>query len=179
MDLLEVFKKRRSIRKYKAAPIEKEKLFRVLEAGRLAPSAANKQPWYFIVVDNEEVKKKLFNAYPSEWFIKAPAIIVACADPSLAWKRKDGEEYWKVDLAIAIEHIVLQAYSEGLGTCWVCAFNESEAKKALNIPEGIRVVAMIPIGYPDEEKGEVTNRKQLKEIVFMNSWGNICEELLT
>ncbi len=179
MDLLEVFKKRRSIRKYKAAPIEKEKLFRVLEAGRLAPSAANKQPWYFIVVDSEEVKKKLFNAYPSEWFIKAPAIIVACADPSLAWKRKDGEEYWKVDLAIAIEHIVLQAYSEGLGTCWVCAFNESEAKKALNIPEGIRVVAMIPIGYPDEEKGEVTNRKQLKEIVFMNSWGNVCEELLT
>lgn len=172
MDLLEVFKKRRSIRKYKTIPIEKEKLFRILEAGRLAPSAANKQPWYFIVVDNEETKKKLFSAYPSEWFIKAPAIIVACANPSLAWRRKDGEEYWKVDLAIAIEHIVLQACSEGLGTCWVCAFNEAEVKKALNIPEEIRVVAMIPIGYPDEEKGEVTNRKQLKEIVFMNSWGS-------
>ncbi|MBO3763119.1 MAG: nitroreductase family protein [Thermoproteota archaeon] len=179
MDLMEVFRKRRSIRKYKATPIEKEKLFRVLEAGRLAPSAANKQPWNFIVVDNEEVKKKLFNAYPSDWFVKAPVIIVACANPSLAWKRRDGEEYWKVDLAIAIEHMVLQAYSEGLGACWVCAFNETEVKKVLNIPEEVRVVAMIPIGYPDEEKGEVTNRKQLREIVFMNSWGNTCEELLT
>jgi len=179
MVLLEVFKKRRSIRKYKSLPVEKEKLINVLEAARLAPSAANRQPWYFIVVDNENIKKKLFNAYPSDWFIKAPVIIVACADPNLAWKRKDGEEYWKVDIAIAVEHLVLQAYNEGLGTCWIAAFNEDEVKKALNIPEHIRVVALIPLGYPDEEKGEVTNRKQLKEIVFMNGWGNTCEELLT
>jgi len=84
---LEVFKKRRSIRKYKGLPVEKEKLINVLEAARLALSAANRQPWYFIVVDNENIKKKLFNAYPSDWFIKAPVIIVACADPNLAWKR--------------------------------------------------------------------------------------------
>ena len=84
--------------------------------------------------------------------------------------RDDGEDYWKVDVAIALENMVLAAVEEGLGTCWIAAFNEEPAKKALNIPDGIRVVALTPLGYPDEEKGEVSDRKDMDEITHWNSW---------
>jgi nitroreductase len=82
----------------------------------------------------------------------------------------DGEEYWKVDIAIAMQNLVLAATELGLGTCWIAAFNEEAAKKALGIPEDVRVVAMTPLGYPDQEKGPVTRRKQLSTIVHYNQW---------
>lgn len=170
MEFYEVVKKRRSIRKYKPIPVEEDKLARVLEAGRLAPSAANRQPWHFIVVKDPKVKEELRKAYNRDWFVNAPVIIAVCADPTKAWRRADGEEFWKVDAAIAMEHIVLAATNEGLGTCWICAFNEAEAKKALRIPEHIRVVAMTPLGYPDEVKGEVTDRKPMSEILHYDGW---------
>lgn len=170
MEFYEVVRRRRSIRAYKPDPIEEEKLIRVLEAARLAPSAANRQPWYFIVVKDPRVKERLRRAYPREWFVKAPVIIVACADPTVAWRRRDGEEYWKVDVAIAMEHLVLAAVNEGLGTCWIAAFDEEAAKEALGIPESIRVVAMTPLGYPAEERGPVTDRKPLEQIVRFDRW---------
>lgn len=170
VDFYEVVRRRRSIRAYKPDPVEDEKLLRVLEAARLAPSAANRQPWHFIVVRDPEVKEKLGKAYPREWFVKAPVIIVACADPTVAWRRRDGEEYWKVDLAIAMEHLVLAAANEGLGTCWIAAFDERAVKEALGIPEHIRVVALTPLGYPAEEKGPVTDRKPLDQIVHYDKW---------
>jgi nitroreductase len=102
--------------------------------------------------------------------MQAPAIIVACADPKKAWKRNDGEEYWKVDAAIAMQNLVLAATELGLGTCWIAVFNEKAVKKALNIPKHIRVVAMTPLGYPDEDKGPVTDRKTLNEIVHFEKW---------
>lgn len=170
MDFFEVVRKRRSIRAYKPDPVEEEKLMKVLEAARLAPSAANRQPWHFIVVRDPEIKEKLGKAYPRDWFVKAPVIIVACADPAAAWRRKDGEEYWKVDVAIAMEHLVLAATNEGLGTCWIAAFDEKAAKEALGIPEHVRVVAMTPLGYPAEEKGPVTERKTLDQFVHYDKW---------
>lgn len=170
MNVFDAIKIRRSIRKYKPNPIEKEKLISILEAARLAPSAKNMQPWHFIIVTNPEVKEKLRLAYNKEWFIKAPIIIVACADPTKAWVRADGEEYWKVDVAIALQNLILKATEEGLGTCWIAAFNEKAVKEALNIPTHIRVVAMTPLGYPDEEKGFVTDRKSLEEIVHYEGW---------
>ena len=102
MDVFEAIKTRRSIRKYQNKPVEQEKLSKVLEAARLSPSAANRQPWRFIVVTDPEVKEKLRAAYNRDWFISAPVIIVGCALPHKAWVRSDGEEYWKVDLAIAM-----------------------------------------------------------------------------
>jgi nitroreductase len=170
MDMFEVIRTRRSIRKYIDKPVEKEKLLRVLEAARLAPSAVNRQPWDFIVITDPKIKEEMKSAYSRDWFYSAPVIIVACASPSKAWVRKDGEEYWKVDAAIAMQNLVLAAWAEGLGTCWIGAFDEQEVKKTLGIPPEIRVVAMTPLGYPAEKKEPVTDRKPLSEIVHYDHW---------
>jgi nitroreductase len=170
MDVSEAIKTRRSIRSYVNKPIGKKKLLKVLEAARLSPSAVNFQPWTFVVVTDREIKQKLGAAYQSEWFFSAPVIIVACAHLDKAWKRFDGEEYWKVDVSIAMQNLVLAAWEQGLGTCWIGAFNENEAKKALGIPLDIRVVAMTPLGYPAEKKGPITDRKPLEEIVRYSHW---------
>ncbi len=170
MNVLEAISRRRSIRQYKKEPIEEEKLKRVLEAARLAPSAENRQPWRFIVVNDPIVKERLRASYDNDWFVSAPVIIVACAAPDEAWVRRDGEKYWKVDVAIAMQNLILAATEEGLGTCWIGAFNEKEAKRALGIPKGVRVVAMTPLGYPAEEEGPVSLRRPLDEIVRYNHW---------
>ena len=170
MNVFEAIRFRRSIRKFKPTPVEKEKIWRILEAGRLAPSAHNMQPWHFFVITEESAKKKLREAFNRDWFINAPIILVTCVDPDKAWVRSDGEEYWKVDAAIAIQNMVLCATEEGLGTCWIGAFDEKAAKNALGIPPNIRVVALTPLGYPDEKKEKVSNRKPLEEITHFNCW---------
>ena len=170
MSVLEVLKRRRSIRKYIVRPVEAEKLALVLEAARLAPSACNLQPCSFIVVTKPEARKSLEASYKRDWFINAPAIIVGCANPKEAWSKKDDQDYWKVDLAIAMQNLVLAATELGLGTCWIAAFDEGAAKKALTIPKDVRVVAMTPLGYSDEEKGPVTDRKPLESMVHREKW---------
>ncbi len=170
MNVFEAVKNRRSIRSYTGKPVEAEKLLQVLEAARLSPSAVNYQPWNIVVVKDKAAKERLSKAYPPEWFSKAPVIIVVCVDPRRAWCRSDGEEFWKADAAIAMQNMVLVAYELGLGTCWICAFNEKKAKAALGIPDDIRAVAMTPLGYPAEEKGQVTDRKTLNEIVRYDQW---------
>ena len=170
MDVLKAITTRRSIRSYKDKPIKKEKLLRVLKAARLSPSATNAQPWTFVVVTDPKVKESLRPAYDKDWFVNAPIIIVACAIPEESWVRYDGEEFWKVDVSIAMQDMVLAAWEEGLGTCWIGAFREDEAKKALEIPDSVRIVAMTPLGYPAEEKSPVTNRKQLKDIIHYDHW---------
>lgn len=170
MSILEVLKKRRSIRKYQTKPIEKDMLLQLLEAARLGPSAANMQPCHFIVVTAKEMREKLKASYKNDWFVNAPVIIVGCAKPKEAWRRRDREEYWKVDAAIAMQNLILAAAEAGLGTCWIAAFDEKAAKKALDIPKDVRVVAMTPLGYPDEEKGLITDRKPLENIVHYDKW---------
>ena len=161
---------RRSIRKYKPDPVEKGKLERILEAGRLSPSAVNKQPWHFIVVRDPSVRESLRASYGQSWFVNAPLIIVVCADPSSAWVRRDGEEFWKVDAAIALQDMILCATEEGLGTCWIGAFSEEPARRVLKIPEKIRIAAMTPLGYADESKEPVSDRKPLKKITHYEYW---------
>lgn len=151
-------------------PVEKVKLLKILEAARLSPSACNFQPWRFIVVTHPLIRERLRSAYNREWFASAPVIIAACAVLDEAWNRRDGEEYWKVDVTIAMQNLVLAAWEENLGTCWIGAFDEEEVKKTLEIPEKIRVVAMTPVGYPAEQKEKVTDRKSLDEIVFYEHW---------
>ena len=170
MDVLEAVKTRRSIRSYQEKPVEDQKLLKVLEAARLSPSAVNYQPWTFIVVKDRAAKAQLSKAYPRQWFAKAPVIIVVCASPEKAWKRSDGEEFWKIDAAIATQSLVLAATSEGLGTCWIGAFDEDKAKSALGIPSNVRVVAMTPLGYAAEVKGQVFERKPPAEIIRYDHW---------
>jgi nitroreductase len=176
MDVLEAIRVRRSARSYKSIPVEREKLERVLEAGRLAPSAANRQPWHFVVVSDPSVREELRVAHERDPFykntsliLKAPIVIVACADPARAWARRDGEEYWKVDIAIALQNMVLCATEEGLGTCWIAAFNDEATRRVLRIPEGIKIVAMTPLGYAAEMR-EATDRKPLGEILHHDHW---------
>jgi len=173
MGVFETIQKRRSIRKYQNLPVEKEKIFKVLEAARLAPSATNAQPCHFIVVTEPAIRESLRCAYNRDWFLSAPVIIVVCANPKEAWRRRDGEEYWKVDGAIAMQNLVLTATELGLATCWVANFEkngEKEIKKALNLPKDLKVIAMTPLGYPDEEKGPITERKTFETIVHTEKW---------
>ncbi len=159
---------RRSIRRYKDKPVEKEKLVNILESARLAPSAMNKQPYTLVVVTEKEAIKKLIAACNQDW--ATSTIIVMCALPSEAWTRDDGESYWKADAAIAMHNMSLVSLEEGLGTCWIAAFKESEIKKILGIPAHVRVMAMTPLGYAAEKKGSVTRRKSLEELVRYERW---------
>jgi nitroreductase len=170
MSVLDLLRRRRSIRKYQSAPVEAEKLAAVLEAARLGPSAANLQPCHFIVVSKPEVRESLRAVYKAEWFVSAPVIVVGCVDSKVAWRRRDGEDYGKVDVAIAMQNLVLAATELGLGTCWIAAFDEGGAKRALGVPEDVRVVALTPLGYPDEVKGSVADRKSLEVFVHNEKW---------
>jgi nitroreductase len=170
LDVFEAIKKRRSVRSYLEKPVEEEKLMRVLEAARLSPSAVNFQPWHFIVVKDKTAREKLFKAYARNWLATAPIIIVICASPEKAWRRSDGEEFWKIDAAIAMQSLVLTATSEGLATCWIGAFDEKKAREALGIPAHIRVVVMTPLGYSAEKMGPVAERKAIEQIVHHDHW---------
>jgi nitroreductase len=164
MDFYEVIQRRRSVRKYKSDPVDDDKLQRILNAARLAPSAANKQPISFIVVRDDKIKRRLRDAYSQEWFFTAPVIICACALPDKAWKRSDGKAYIDVDVAIAMDHLILAAAAEGLGTCWIAAFKPSVVKEVLNISDNIEPLILTPLGYP-EVIPESTYRKPLNEII--------------
>jgi len=168
--VIDILKNRRSTRQYLEAPVEKEKLAQILEAARLSPSANNNQPWSFTVVTQQDIKNKLLTAYPRKWFPTAPVIIVACANPETAWSRQDGEALWKVDVAIAVQSTNLVANELGLGTCLLAAFDEQKIKDALGIPNDVRVILLLTVGYSAEEKGPVVERKSLEEIIHYERW---------
>lgn len=167
MSFMELVKKRYSVRDYKGLPLEKEKILQVLEAGRLAPSAVNFQPCHFIVITDEGLKNKVAETYPRDWFKKAPAVIVVCGDHSKSWKRKDGKDHCDIDMAIAVDHMTLAAADLGLGTCWVCAFDAAKCHSLLGLPENLEVIALLPMGYPLDNKEPAKKRKSIVEIV---SW---------
>ena len=164
MDVFNAISKRSSVRAYKATDVEEDKLKKVLEAARLSPSANNSQDWKFIVVKNKETKKKLAKAAFGQSFIaEAPVVIAACGiepEEMLAC----GQPMHTVDVSIACAYMILQAYELGLGTCWIGAFNEDEAKKILSVPNNVRVVAMTPLGYPNQSPSRKF-RKSLDQIV--------------
>lgn len=166
MKVLEVIQKRRSVRKYKEDPIPEEALLRVLEAARLAPSGKNFQPWKFIVVKDKALKEKLAQASAGQFFMaEAPIIIVGCGFPDNCYARMGRYmKSWSVDVTIALEHLILQAQEEGLGTCWIGSFEEEEVKAILNVPEEVKVLALTPLGYPDEIP-RFRGRKSLDEII--------------
>lgn len=169
MEFYEVLANRRSIRKYKSDPVEEDKINRILEAARIAPSAANRQPWHFLVIKDAAVKSRLKEAYGPEWFHTAPVVVCVCGEPDKAWVRGDGKNYVDVDVAIAFEHLVLAAAAEGLGTCWIGAFQDRKLKEILGLPKGIEPVAMTPLGYPDENPRPFS-RKPIFAIVRQDRW---------
>ena len=171
MDIYATVRERTSIRGYKADPIEEDKLERILDAARLAPSGKNGQPWTFIVVKDEETRKKLVPACKGQEFVgQAPVVVVACGHEERAYKKMGG--YWNslpLDIGIAIEHLMLAAVSEGLGTCWIGAFFEEQVREILGVPEGVKIVALTPVGYPAGEKTH-RPRKSLDEIIMHERW---------
>jgi nitroreductase len=164
MDVFTAISQRRSVRAYKDTDIEEDKLKKVLEAARLSPSSSNRQEWKFIVIKNKETKKKLANAALGQSFIgEAPVVIIACGTDTKSIMLC-GQPAHTVDVSIACAFMILQAYELGLGTCWIGAFKEEEVKKILKIPEDVRVVAMTPLGYPNQPSSQ-RFRKSLDQIV--------------
>lgn len=161
MDVFDAIRQRRSIRRYKKDPVEDEKVKKCLEAARWAPSASNRQPWHFIVVRNEETRKALSDIHPYGRFMKeSPVVIVVLADPEIHPK------YYMYDPCIATQNLLLAAYAQGLGTCWMGMVNtdfEEDMKKLLHIPGRMRIVCCVSVGYPDETP--TSTRKGLSEIV--------------
>jgi len=176
LTILHIIQKRGSIRKYLEQPIPKSDLKQILEAARLAQSAANRQPWQFIVVTNKETKDQLKEAShwpnrPPQGFVsQAAAVIICLAEPERS--RPVGPfEGFLIDLAIAIENMVLTAWELGIGSCWIGAFQEEKVKSLLSIPKNLRVVSLLTLGYPDE-KPKPKNRKSLKEIIHYETYSH-------
>ncbi len=168
MDLIET---RRSIRSYKPQEIEEEKLNYVLQAFRKAPSAKNLQPWKLVVVKNKKIINDLAIACNNQTFLEeAPILIAACAKEDEAYGTMGGYmNSYPIDISLALEHLILAATEQGLGTCWIGAFKEQLVKDILKVPENVKVVALTPLGYPARE-ASIRSRKPLTEIVCYDKY---------
>ncbi|MDH5376323.1 MAG: nitroreductase family protein [Candidatus Bathyarchaeota archaeon] len=161
MPLLDVIFRRRSIRRYRSEPIPDDVLRNILEAGRLAPSADNAQPWHFIVVTESKIKEKLSEGRWNYFIKDSAATVVGCGYADNEWST--------IDVAIALENMVIAAEAQGVGSCWIGDFEEEEVKELLGIPDNLKVVALVSFGYP-AEKPSPLNKKSLKEIVHYNKF---------
>lgn len=169
MDFIEIAKKRFSSRNYSDQPIEEEKLKAVLDAGRIAPSASNKQAWIFVVVKQKENLEKVYKSSSSTWIQTAPVLIIICGDHRQSWIRVDGKDHCDIDAAVATDHMTLEATDQGLATCWVCNFDKKELADALDLPEHIEPEVILPIGYPLDHKEmnrHIEARKPLDKIIY-------------
>ena len=170
MDVYTAIATRKSVRAFLDKDIPDEVLTRILEAARLAPSARNLQEWRFIVVCDTATRIKLAEAACEQAFVgEAPVVLVCCAESDES-AMTCGHKRYPIDVAIAMDHITLCAAAEGLGTCWIGAFYEQQVKDILGIPDGIRVVELLPIGYPEDPEPVKKNRLPLDEIVRKEKW---------
>lgn len=169
--LMELIETRRSIRSYKDQEIEEDKLNYVLQAFRKAPSAKNLQPWKLVVIKNKKILKDITIACNNQTFMEeAPVIIAACAKEEESYGTMGGYmNSYPIDIAIALEHLILAATEKGLGTCWIGAFKEQLVKDILGVPENVRVVALTPLGYPARE-ASIRGRKPLTEIISYDKY---------
>ena len=169
MEFSELIQKRYSVRAYKPNPVEEEKLQQVLDAARLAPTAANRQPFRIIVIHTEGREEELKQIYGRDWFVQPPLVICVCGLPSQAWTRGDGKNFTDVDVAIAMDHLILAAADAGLGTCWVGAFDPDAAREVLGLPEDVEPIVFTPLGYPADQP-KAKKRKPLAELVRQERW---------
>lgn len=169
MDVFEAIKERRSVRAYDDKPVEKEKLNKIFEAARLAPSAANYQEWRFVVVTEKSKGKALMMAANNQSFVAEAPVVIACCAETDEHKMRCGEQCYPIDVAIAIDHITLAAVALGLGTCWIGSFYPDKVREILNIPKTIKVVELLTLGYPADSP-RPKNRKTIEEIVHYEEW---------
>ena len=170
MNVMEAIKKRYSVRSYQDRAVETEKLDSILEAARLAPSASNKQEWRFIVVRDKSIRQRLMQAAKDQAFVGQAPVVIACCAKTDNHVMTCGQICYPIDVAIAIDHLALCAVAEGLGTCWIGAFDEDQVKKILGIPPRIRVVELLPIGYPKNPAPVKKSRLPIKKIVKHERW---------
>ena len=163
MEFSEVIKRRYSVRAYRSEPIPDDVLAQVLEAARLAPTAANRQAFKIIVIQTEGREAVTTADYPRQWFTQAPVLVCVCSVSSKAWKRSDGKNYADVDATIAMDHMILAAANLGLGTCWVAAFDVNATRRILDIPAEWEPIAFTPLGYPHDIPPTKT-RRQLADL---------------
>lgn len=164
MSLLDVILRRRSIRRYENKEIPKDMLDKIVEAGRQSPSAANRQPYRFVIVTDSEIKKELKGRF-SRFLKDAPVVIVGCANPKALLTGK----WATVDTTIALENMALAAWSLGIGSCWIGSFNEEKTKELLKIPENWKVVALVTFGYPAEQP-KPRKKKPTNELFSLNQF---------
>ena len=178
MEFMDVVAARKSVRGYADKEVEEEKLTQILEAARMAPSWANRQCWSFIVVKEKAKIEELAGRLVNSWLKQAPVVVVACGDPEKSGSHNK-MDYYLVDVAISMEHLVLAATDLGLGTCWIGGFNEAKVKQVLGVPDRIKVVALTPIGYPADEGRGIKlmrkfiggdKRKPIEKIVHREKW---------
>lgn len=170
MNIYETIAARQSVRAFEDKDIPEDVLLRLLGAARLAPSACNKQEWRFVVVRDAGRRKELGQAARGQAFVgEAPVVLVCCAETD-GHVMSCGQQCYPIDVAIAMDHITLAAAAEGLGTCWIGAFDEARVKEILSIPSEIRVVELLPIGYPADPSPAEKQRLPLNEIVKYERW---------
>jgi len=177
LDVLTLMAARYSVRAYRPELLPEEVVARVLEAFRLAPTAANRQPFRAIVVPTAEHEAELRRIYDRDWFAAQPPLVVAvCALAGEAWVRRDGHNYAEIDAAIAMDHLILAATAEGLGTCWVGAFDPAAARQVLGLPPNVEPIAFTPLGYP-ADSARAKARRPLSDLVYDGRWGGGRREL--
>ncbi|HME55763.1 MAG TPA: nitroreductase family protein [Candidatus Lokiarchaeia archaeon] len=173
MDFYEVIKNRYSVRSYKPDPVPIDAVMRILEAARMAPTWANKQGVRYVVITDEEQVKNVADGLGKKWLKTVPMFIAAISNEKWSGMRSN-LPYFMLDVGICFEHVILAATNEGLGTCWIGAFDEDKLKKVLKVQKNDRIIALTPLGYPDCEPGERI-RKELSEIVYLNEFGKKME----
>jgi nitroreductase len=172
MDVFEAIQERRSIRAYQDTPVPREKIEKILEAARLAPSAKNLEPWHFIAVTDGEKRKILSKGRFAKFLSEAPLVIVACGD------KEASPDWYAIDVALAVENMVLTAASEGLSTCCVGSFDEKEVKAAVEVPSNFEVLLLLAVGYSREKLDLsskllhlIRSRKSLSEVASEETFG--------
>lgn len=168
---IELAKQRYSCRKYDDRPVEQEKLELILEAGRVAPSAVNFQPWHFFVIREEDELAKLHKVYHREWFRTAPCVVVICGNHGESWKRKDGKDHCDIDVAITTDHMTLQATELGLATCWICNFDARMTGALFHLSDPLEPVVLLPIGYPLDQPDAGRHSEKRKPLTQVVTYG--------
>lgn len=178
----QIISERRSVRAFDTGrPVPEDHIRALGEAARLAPSACNSQTWRFIAVTRAEVLEKICKTamrpvIPNKWLSQAPLLMVGCSKLDIVANRVGarvtGTEYYQIDMGIAMEHMALKAAELGLGTCWIGWFAEEKIKAILGIPRGVKVPALLAVGYPADAAPAGRSRKSLEKILFSETWGN-------
>jgi nitroreductase len=170
MNVSDAIRTRKSVRKFLDKPVEKEKLLEVLEAGRLAPSASNRQEWRYVVVTDKGMREKLAEAASNQSFVGQAPVVIVCLAETDQHRMACGEVCYPVDCAISMDHMTLRATELGLGTCWIGAVSAPKVRELLGIPSAMPLIDLLPLGYPADPKPVAKSRKPISETVHFEKW---------